>query len=268
VAVVSAQTSGEVMTLTYVGGPTAVIELAGVRLVVDPTFDPPGEYPIGSRVLTKLAGPALGPEEIGRVDAVLLSHDQHPDNLDRSGRRYLATVPTVLSTAEAADRLGAESLPVTALATWSHVQLAGSGGASVRVTSVPALHGPDGSEPVVGPVTGFVLAGTGLPTVYVSGDNASPQLVRGIAERLGPVDIAVLFAGAARSPLVPDGPLTLTSEQAAEAAEVLGAGRVVPLHFEGWAHFTQGAETLREAFERRGLAARLHLPTPGQRLTL
>ncbi|MFI6740551.1 hypothetical protein ACIBI9_47175 [Nonomuraea sp. NPDC050451] len=49
--------------------------------------------------------------------------------------------------------------------------------------------------------------------------------------RFGRVDVAVLFAGGARTPLV-DGYLTLTSEQAAEAAEILDATYVVPLHFE------------------------------------
>ncbi|WP_028923410.1 MBL fold metallo-hydrolase [Pseudonocardia acaciae] len=244
----------------YAGGPTAVLELGGVRLVVDPTFDPPGDYPIGDRKLTKLAGPAFGPAEIGRVDAVLLSHDQHPDNLDGAGREYLATVPTVLSTNAAAGRLGGN---VRAVPNWTDVELG-----PVRVTGVPAQHGPDGTEALVGEVTGFVLSGDGLPTVYVSGDNASLPVVREVARRIGPVQVAVLFAGAARTELVPGGPLTLTSEDAAEAAEILAAEQVVPLHFEGWAHFTEGAEELRAAFGRRGLAERFHLPRPGERVTV
>ena len=38
---------------------------------------------------------------------------------------------------------------------------------------------------------------------------------------------------------------------------------MVPLHFEGWAHFTQGRDSLSAAFEDAGLADRLHLPEPG-----
>jgi L-ascorbate metabolism protein UlaG (beta-lactamase superfamily) len=98
--------------ITYVGGPTAVVELGGIRLLTDPTFDAPGEYPIGARKLVKTAGPALTAAEIGAVDAVLLSHDQHPDNLDASGRTYLAEAPLTQSTASAYDRIGA---PVRAL---------------------------------------------------------------------------------------------------------------------------------------------------------
>ncbi|GAA1241462.1 MBL fold metallo-hydrolase [Kitasatospora nipponensis] len=251
------------LTVTYLGGPTALLELGGLRLLTDPTFDDPGEYPIGNRVLVKTAGSALGAEQLGPVDAVLLSHDQHPDNLDRAGRAYLDTAPTVLSTASAEQRLPAAA--VRALANWSSVELPRPDGGVLRVTGVPAQHGPDGTEHLVGEVTGFLLAGAGLPTVYVSGDNASLAVVRTIADRLGPVDVALLFAGAARTPLV-DGPLTLTSEEAAQAALLLGAARVVPLHFEQWGHFTEGAPSLRQAFERAGLAERLRLPGPGERI--
>ncbi|MCW7945854.1 Zn-dependent hydrolase [Streptomyces hygroscopicus] len=251
--------------ILYVGGPTAVIELGGLRLLTDPTFDAPGEYPIGSRSLVKTAGPALPASRIARVDAVLLSHDQHPDNLDAAGRAHLAEVPLALSTASAYERIGA---PVRALPSWEHLDLPRPDGGALRVTAVPALHGPEGSEPLVGEVTGFVLSGGGLPTVYVSGDNASLDVVRTIAGRLGPIDVAVLFAGAARTPLVPDAPLTLTSEAAAEAARILGARHVVPLHFEHWAHFTQDGATLTKAFAQAGLTDRLHLLAPGASVRL
>ncbi|MGW6355247.1 MBL fold metallo-hydrolase [Streptomyces sp. NPDC055092] len=251
--------------IQYIGGPTAVIELGGIRLLTDPTFDAPGEYPLGSRKLVKTAGPALTPDEVGPVDAVLLSHDQHPDNLDAAGRAHLASVPLVLTTAAARERLG-ES--VTALPNWQHVELPRPDGGTLRITGVPALHGPEGSEPIVGEVTGFVLAGEDLPTVYVSGDNASVAMVREIAGRFPAIDVAVLFAGAARTPLVPDAPLTLTGALAAEAATALGARHVVPLHFEHWGHFSEDGAALTSAFAEADLTDRLHLLKPGASVEL
>ncbi|MFC4114314.1 MBL fold metallo-hydrolase [Nonomuraea zeae] len=60
-----------------------------------------------------------------------------------------------------------------------------------------------------------------------------------IAERFGPVDTAVLFAGAPRFDVLFDGALiVLDSAQTAEAAQILGARRVVPVHYDSWAHFT------------------------------
>ena len=249
------------MRVRYLGGPTALLELGGVRLLTDPTFDPPGEYPIGERVLTKTQGPAIGPGELEPVDAVLLSHDQHPDNLDRAGREYLTTAPVVLSTAAARERLGD---PVRALARWEQTELHGERGAAIQVTGVPALHGPEASEHLVGEVTGFVLSGPGIPRVYISGDNASLELVREIAERLGPFDLALLSAGAAQTALAGGAFLTLTSELAAEAVRILGSPQTVPLHFEGWAHYTEGRDTLRQAFERADLSCRLRLLERGE----
>ena len=63
------------VTLTPIGGPTVLIEADGVRLLTDPTFDAPGSYPLPHVTLEKLVGPAMAVDEIGRVDAVLLSHD-------------------------------------------------------------------------------------------------------------------------------------------------------------------------------------------------
>lgn len=201
-------------SIQLIGGPTVVLDIGGLRLATDPTFDPPGVYDLGGRTLTKTSGPALSPEEIGAVDAVLLSHDQHVDNLDRRGRDWLATAPVVFSTPAASQRIPG----VTPLSNWDRADLAAQSGANVRITGLPAQHGPDRTEHLVGEVTGFLITGDSLPTVYVSGDNASLAVVESIARRVPRVDIAVIFSGAARTPLLGDENLTLGSEQAAKAA--------------------------------------------------
>jgi L-ascorbate metabolism protein UlaG (beta-lactamase superfamily) len=91
--------------MTYIGGPTITIEIGGLRLLTDPTFDPPGDYPTGSFTHSKIAGPAMDPSTIGTVDAILLSHDHHFDNLDHAGRKFLANVKKVITTQAAAERL-------------------------------------------------------------------------------------------------------------------------------------------------------------------
>lgn len=50
------------LRITHIGGPTALIEVGGWRLLTDPTFDAPGRsyrfgWGTGSR---KTAGPAIG----------------------------------------------------------------------------------------------------------------------------------------------------------------------------------------------------------------
>ncbi|MEJ2854488.1 MULTISPECIES: MBL fold metallo-hydrolase [unclassified Saccharothrix] len=240
----------EQITVQTFGGPTALIEVGGLRLLTDPTFDAPGDYSVGKRVLTKTMPTTTTPAELGRIDAVLLSHDEHPDNLDHAGRALLADVPLTLTTRSGADRLGGTA---RGLAPWEHVDLPRPDGGTLTITAAPAQHGPDGCEPVTGEVVGFVLTAADLPTVYVSGDNASLAVVEEIAARVGPVDTAVLFAGAARTVLFDGALLTLDSAQAASAARILGARRVVPVHFEGWGHFTEGRDVLVDAFAAAGL---------------
>lgn len=241
------------------GGPTARFDYGGLGFLTDPTFDSPGDYPVpGGLVLSKVAPSDGGPTGLGRLDVVLLSHDQHPDNLDHAGRALLADVPLTLTTPDGSRRLGGMA---RGLADWESVELQRPGGGTVVVTGVPAVHGPgprEQVEPVTGHVVGFVLTGENLPTVYVSGDNASLQAVKEIADRFAPVDTALLFAGAPRFPaLFDDQCLALDSAQAAEAAEMLGARRVVPVHYDSWAHFTEGRDALLAAFTAAGLAGRL-----------
>jgi L-ascorbate metabolism protein UlaG (beta-lactamase superfamily) len=231
------------MTFRSFGGPTVEFTFGGLTFLTDPTFDQPGDYPIGRRTLTKTAPPSGEP---GPVDVVLLSHDQHPDNLDRTGREFASAAPLVLSTPAAAGRLGA---PVRGLSPWASLEP----GHGVRVTAVPAQHGPDGSEDLVGPVTGFVLEAEGSPTLYVSGDNASLAVVAEIAARFPGIEVAVLFGGAARTPLVGDANLTLSAEEMVEASRVLGVTKVVPAHVDSWAHFTESADDVRAAFDKAGL---------------
>ncbi|SDZ17338.1 L-ascorbate metabolism protein UlaG, beta-lactamase superfamily [Geodermatophilus africanus] len=256
-SVSDAPAAAEQVAVRVLGGPTTLIGYGGLRFLTDPTFDGPGEYPLGGgRSLTKTAPCAVDPAELDPVDAVLLSHDQHPDNLDTSGRALLAGVPLVLTTRSAAARLGGAT---RGLAPWDAVELPRPDGGSVTVTATPAQHGPEGCEPVTGEVVGFVLTAVGLPTVHVSGDNASLDVVREIADRVGPVDTAVLFAGAARTALFDGALLTVDGTRAAEAAAILGARRVVPAHCDSWAHFSETRDDVVAAFTAAGIADRLQL---------
>jgi len=256
---------GSGLTVRVVGGPCAVIELGGVRMLTDPTFSPAGVHESApGRPLTKTEDPAFGIEAVGPIDVVLLSHDQHADNLDPAGRQVVGAVPLTLTTQSAADRLGGTA---QALASWHHVVVPRPDGGGIEVTAVPARHGPVGCEPLTGEVTGFVLRGDGIPTVYVSGDNAALENVQEIAQRVGTVDIALLFAGAARTSLFDGAALTLTSADAAQATRILGARWVVPLHVRGWAHFSEGPADIRTAFKAAGLADRLRSADPGESIT-
>lgn len=248
-------------TVTYVGGPTAILEWAGMRIVTDPTFDAPQVYadPAES-TLVKTAGPGVARNDLGRVDLVLLSHHGHKDNLDWEGLELIATGPLTLSNQLAASELWGGS--VLGFDDWEQHTIG-----DATVTIVPALHGPPGSLAFVGPVVGFVLEKAGEPTVYISGDNASLPLVEQIAGRFPAIDIALLFSGAARVPGL-DAALTLTSTDAAAAAKLLGSPQVVALHVEDWEHFSENRADLEAAFAAAGLSELLVSTPRGEAVKL
>ncbi len=102
--------------MTYIGGPTLMIEFGGLKLLTDPTFDSAGsEYTNGLVTLVKTDGPALNAASLGKIDLVLLSHDHHYDNLDQAGRNVLTQAGQVLTTVEGARRLRGNSV---GLANW------------------------------------------------------------------------------------------------------------------------------------------------------
>lgn len=258
------------LRITHIGGPTALIETAGWRLLTDPTFDPPGErYKFGLGTSSrKVAGPALEPGQLGRIDAVLLSHDQHEDNLDRAGRALLAGVETVVTTVAGSGRLGAGA---RGLAPWASTTLEGEGRTPLEITATPCRHGPPLSGPIVGEVTGFALrpAAGWQQALWISGDTVLYDGVREVARRVD-VDVAILHLGGVRFPV--SGPLryTMNGREAVELCALLRPQAIVPIHYEGWTHFRDG----REGFERALAAApaevagRVHWLTPGEPRTI
>jgi L-ascorbate metabolism protein UlaG (beta-lactamase superfamily) len=245
--------------IQLVGGPTAILEYGGLRWLTDPALSPPGQY----SGLTKLTGPAFDITEHAPIDVVLLSHHHHADNLDPAGREFLPSAGRVLATTKAAEELGGN---VVAMEPWSEVEIESPAGGSVTVTALHAQHGPDGTDEIQGPVLGFLLSAPGAESVYWSGDNASRDVVRAIVERTGEIGIAILNAGAVQLSAKFDGAyLTLSADHAADVAQILGARVVIPLHFEGWTHFTQGAGELEAAFSGNGIRDRLVMLERGER---
>jgi L-ascorbate metabolism protein UlaG (beta-lactamase superfamily) len=242
--------------ITLIGGPTALIEIAGFRLLTDPTFDAPGDYQLPHVTLTKTAGPALALDAIGVIDAVLLSHDQHSDNLERSGRDLLARVPRVLTTEIGANRLGGRA---EGLAPWHTAELS-KDGVRLRITATPARHGPAGIEPLSGDVIGFVVEADGAGAIYVTGDTVWYDGVAEVARRFQP-RLVMPFAGAAQT----RGPfhLTMDTNDVVETARAFPDALIVPVHHDSWAHFRQDGNDLAVTFKALGLADRLRLLTPG-----
>jgi L-ascorbate metabolism protein UlaG (beta-lactamase superfamily) len=253
--------------LTYIGGPTILIEIGKIRLLTDPAFDPAGtSYDKEEVPLAKTGSPALRVEEAPAIDAVLLSHDQHKDNLDNAGRAFLPSAGKVLTTNSGAQRLGGNAV---GLAAWgSHIVTSEDGSQSVKVTATPARHGPPGSESYTGDVIGFCLEWDRCNGgIYISGDTVWFEGVEEVARRFR-VETAILFLGAAVIEQVGPAHHTMTADEAVKATSALNASYVVPVHYDGWTHFSQGKEEVSEAFDAAGLTEKLKWLRPGHRTEL
>jgi L-ascorbate metabolism protein UlaG (beta-lactamase superfamily) len=243
------------LRITHIGGPTVLLEVGGWRLLTDPTFDPPGKrYFFGwGTVSRKLAGPAVPAEQIGKLDAVLVSHDQHDDNLDPAGRELLPTAGAVVTTEAGAKRLGGSA---RGLSPWATTRLEAPGRPAIEITATPCRHGPPGSRPIVGDVIGFALRWEGQEhgMLWISGDTVLYDGVREVS-RLQ-IDTALLHLGGVQFPVT--GPLryTMTASDAVELVRLLLPRVAIPIHYEGWAHFKQGREAIERELETAPEAVR------------
>ncbi len=236
--------------LTHIGGPTVLIEVGGWRLLTDPTFDPPGRrYFFGWGTMSrKLAGPAIAATDLLPIDAVLLSHDHHGDNLDPAGRALLPSAGVIVTTASGAQRLGGSA---RGLAPWQATRLEAPDRPSIDITATPCRHGPPLSHPIVGDVIGFALRWEGQDdgALWVSGDTVLYDGVRQVAERLQ-VDTALLHLGGVRFGV--SGPVryTMTARDAVELCGLVKPRTVIPIHYEGWKHFREGREAIEREFAK------------------
>ncbi|KAL2136171.1 hypothetical protein VTI74DRAFT_5224 [Chaetomium olivicolor] len=255
------------LALTHIGTATAIIHLDGVNILTDPFFSPAHtEWDMGIVILKNTDNPALAVDDLPPIDAVLLSHEDHPDNLDELGRKTLEG-RQVLTTVDGAKKL-APNPGVRAIRPWETLALQ-IGPANFEVTGTPCEHLPGGE------VTGFILTSPSFGTtdgkpnaIYFSGDTIYLSELVKMRERFH-ISLALINTGNAVAPL-PTGPLKITMDgaDAARLFKEIGADVLVPMHFESWAHFTEKREELLQAFEREGVMDKVLWLQPGMRTVL
>jgi L-ascorbate metabolism protein UlaG (beta-lactamase superfamily) len=260
---------GAPATFTHVDTACALYQVAGWRLLTDPVFDPPGRrYHFGWGASSRKTGqPGLTPEAVGTVDAVLLSHHQHGDNLDAAGAAFTRAAPLVLTTLPASRKFE----NAAGMEPWQSYVLTEPGRLALRVIATPAQHHPSWLPGfIAGPVIGFVLESPALRLgpVYITGDTVLFEGVRQVARRYA-IDTLVIHVGAVRFPwLTGRARYTFDAREAVEVARLTRPRQVIPIHTGGWTHFSEGPDELRRAFAEAGLAGRLRFPEPGLALEL
>ncbi|PYH94361.1 putative Zn-dependent hydrolase of the beta-lactamase protein [Aspergillus ellipticus CBS 707.79] len=242
------------LNITHIGTATAILEINGINFLTDPSFSPAGtSWDLGRIVIKVTEDPALRLDQLPVIDAVLLSHEDHPDNLDELGRQLLNGRP-VFTTVDGSKNL-APRPTVYGMRPWDTIERV-IAGKRFTIIATPTLHVP-GDE-----CTGFLVTSndadndfghdpsTGLPNaVYFTGDTFH-------------VCAAVMNLGNAHAPMTeaPDSPrmqITMGGADGARLFRALGADILVPMHYESWGHFTQFGAELRQVFEAEGISEKI-----------
>uniref|UniRef100_K3X9L3 Metallo-beta-lactamase domain-containing protein n=1 Tax=Globisporangium ultimum (strain ATCC 200006 / CBS 805.95 / DAOM BR144) TaxID=431595 RepID=K3X9L3_GLOUD len=253
------------VTVTLVGTATAIINIDGVNFLTDPAFDPANvEYDVGVAILKRTDELALNLENLPPIDAVLLSHEDHPDNLDTLGRTLL-NGRRIFTTMDGAKNL-APRPGVRGLQPWESVSLELCG-KPFKITATPCKHLPGGE------CIGFVIESPSFGTsedgrpnvVYFSGDTVyTSELAEGLRQRFH-TKLAVLSLGGAMAP-VGEEPIMITMDgkQGAQLMREIGAELMAPMHFNAWGHFMEKGDALREALAAHpDINARVRWLPPG-----
>ncbi|EWY84350.1 hypothetical protein FOYG_14102 [Fusarium oxysporum NRRL 32931] len=263
------------VNITHIGTATAILEIDGITFLTDPFFSPAGtEYPTvpGCASIKIYEDPAMKMNELPHIDAVLLSHENHPDNLDELGRRLLDGRHCV-TTKDGAKNL-APRPSVHGFSDWEEkdIHIAGK---TFHITATPCKHFP-GHECV-----GFIIhtesfgaAPDGRPyAIYFSGDTVYVEELAKMADKYH-IAVALMNLGKASfagfnskgEPGHPDNILevTMDGKQAARLFREIKADVLVPMHYESWDHFTQHEEELKKEFEEEGILSKVGWLKPGQ----
>lgn len=250
--------------VTHIDTACFLLELGDFRILTDPVLDQPGRlYHFGVGTLSKkYSTPARTADQIGPVDLVLLSHDQHEDNLDQSGRKFLGTVKQVLSTKPASRRIPG----VTGLDDWDSIPIDSEKVPGLKITAVPAQHASLRIlSPLAGKVIGFILEWKGQNGVYyISGDTVLFKGIHEIAKRYPKIDTAFIHTGCAGFPYL-TGPIhyTFHAREAAKAIELLKPRRAIPVHYDGWWHFREPLDRARKQYAESGVGDVVQWLKPG-----
>ncbi|MCW2739496.1 MBL fold metallo-hydrolase [Nocardioides sp.] len=262
-----ATTSGD--RLQFIGTATTVVTLGSFTVLTDPNFLRRGQRAyLGWGLSTRRrTNPALMPEELPVLDAVLLSH-LHGDHFDRVARARLDRAAPVISTPDAVRRLDSWGFDTEALRPWSQHVLH-KDEEELRITAVPAVHarGLLGRmlPTVMGSVVEHVVGGDVRRRVYFSGDTLTGAHVDEVRERFPDIDAAVVHLGGTR---VLMRTVTMDGAMGVDFVERSRPRVVVPVHYDDYTVFRSPLSDFLDRAEARDLAADLRCPRRGEVVSL
>src|SRR3954452_3458792 len=258
------------VTMTFGGNATMLLDIGGFTLLTDPNFLHRGQraylgYGLRAKRLTE---PALQPTQLPALDGILLSH-MHGDHWDRIATKSLPKGTPVVTTPEAATCLADRGFTATSdLQPWQTHEFT-RGTTTLRVTSVPGVHGPGPLARVLPQVMGSVVElvrdGAVSWRGYISGDTIYRPFLGEVLDRCGPLDVLIPHLGGTRALGVT---VTMDARQGADLVELLKPPVTVPIHFDDYDRFKSPLGDFVTEVRRRRLPGQLRTAVRGETISL
>jgi L-ascorbate metabolism protein UlaG (beta-lactamase superfamily) len=256
--------------LTFVGNATTVLRVGRFTLLTDPNFLHKGQraylgYGLWSKRRTD---PAFGIGDLPPLDAVVLSH-LHGDHWDREAQRGLPKTLPIVTTPQASRKLRRRGFRAAeGLGTWESADRV-SGDQRLRVTAVPARHGPRGVHRLMPSTMGSIVdleeGGRSRLRLYITGDTLYRPMLAEIGERYPDIDAMLIHLGGTK---VAGVLLTMDGRHGARLAELIRPARTIPIHYDDYTVFRSPLSDFERELADRGVATRVTSWARGDSLTV
>ena len=190
--------SSENATVTWIGHASVLIQHQGVNVLTDPMFSDFAS-PVSFAGPKRITRPAIEPEDLPPIHAVVISHD-HYDHLDIASIKQLGNAPMYfvpLGIKRWLLKRGIDAARIVEMDWWDETQLS-VGVVDLTLTSTPAQHfsgrGLFNRDQTLW--TSWSLAWADF-RVWFGGDTGYNNVqFKQIGERLGPIDLGIIPIGA------------------------------------------------------------------------
>lgn len=249
------------MKIRHLRHATFHLHIQGLTLLVDPVFSPAEGMTAIDNSPNQRRNPLVelpvSVAEAIEADACLVTH-MHRDHFDSvAGERLPKDMPLFCQPPDSAAlrQLGFTGVQlVEPAAHWRGITITRTGG----------QHGTGEIGRKMAPVSGYVLAAAGEPTVYIAGDTVwCPEVAEALAGHRP--EVIVLYGGAAR--FNQGEPITMGTQDIAQVCRAMPAAKLVVLHMEAINHCLLTRNELRQFLRQEGLDQRVQVPADGEWLS-
>jgi L-ascorbate metabolism protein UlaG (beta-lactamase superfamily) len=231
------------VTAAWLGHSSVLLNFYGVTILTDPVLlrKVGANTCLGTIGAKRLIAPALRPQELPRIDLVLLSH-AHMDHLDFHTLRALPGRPNAVMATGMEDLVEGTKLRSPRALGWGEKTRISTQAGDVEIRAFEVKHwGARWRYDKFRGYNGYVMEREGRKIIF-GGDTAWTDSFRALRAR-GRFDLAIMPIGAYRPWVC----WHCTPEQAVRMANEAGADYFLPIHFKT---FPLGREGSQEPLER------------------